>query len=543
MPIIQDKMNTIKDCCEQIHNEFIRTADLIDLIRLKMNKSVQINSIINITQAQNPSDQNHPYRMGFSANSTSSAGNITDYEWSGTDGIAVSGNPVTIDWPASGQKTLNLTITDSAGNKKTNNIVVNLASKNAAPQVSVKITSVGQPNSPQNSDYRAYVAANASSNVGSITKYDWYVDGSLVSPDAGPNPRIDLKHSGSVSVKVIVTDTMNNTTSDETIVNIAAPQQQVNVTVNANAYVSGSNNIIASATASASNGAAIAYYYWYLDGNINYSSTGKDITFQNLTPGQHSVWVIAQTAGGQSSQSNPLYLTIQGQQGGNTAEDVFTVDFTVTQSKNSDGSIQVSFTPIAKLNGNIIPGSKYTRDWSGELSVPYSSAYSTMYDAPYDAVGKTYGSNTNGDVSETLKATYNGKTAQVTKTYSVTGVDLAPKLASFEYTTVNRESESENENGGTTVHHYNGYRLIFSIDKGYIRSFNLGDGLRTGDYPNPDSASVSMSAGSSPPPQSDPGGSGTDRAVSGMKLTIVAVYNGATYTINSDVQVVSYQSG
>lgn len=195
MSINEEKMNQFKSGCSGITIALSGAANLIDQIRFALGNSNQFQTMIQVSQPQNPGGQS-PYKVTFRAVANRS---ISNYDWS-TNPIAGIVDPpaeyATYDWSGSGpgQKTVNLTVTDFEGNTQTASLNITLQPSSAlslnipAPTTNENAKYIFLPETvnfipPAGNRYTYYATAGSSGDAGYSQTPIFTGDGVTPMPD------------------------------------------------------------------------------------------------------------------------------------------------------------------------------------------------------------------------------------------------------------------------------------------------------------------------------------------------------------------------
>ena len=305
---INNLANLLRDKFVEMRAAQQRTYDLIELIYSRYKNRPKVILDIVITQNQDLNNQEHPYMMKFTQGGIVENTTLSNFSWFTGEQI-VYGKDATLEWSSPGMKSIILTAETAKGKKVVAERSVFLTSA-AATNISLSI-SVNQPPPNISNNYNAQASATASTTRGEIVRYDWYVEGSLVAPNAGPNPTLNLIGSGNRSVGCMVTDSTGNQMFTSITINVESRSLVLNFTVTPSGYSAPENNgtLYVSASAS-SNAGGIESYTWELNGNV-VPGNGATNTITNVGYGARTVKVTARDTAGNTANGS-VVINVEG---------------------------------------------------------------------------------------------------------------------------------------------------------------------------------------------------------------------------------------
>ncbi|MDW8309611.1 MAG: PKD domain-containing protein, partial [Verrucomicrobiales bacterium] len=153
-------------------------------------------------------------------------GNIVSYAWTfGDGGTANYANPV-YAYLTPGQYTARLVVTDNAGGKGTNSVVITVGASNRPP-VAVVSANPTRGAAPLTVNFSS---AGSSDPDGSIVAYAWsFGDGGT---STAPNPVYTYANRGTFTARLTVTDNRGATASNAVTINVRQPPRLTNARVN-----------------------------------------------------------------------------------------------------------------------------------------------------------------------------------------------------------------------------------------------------------------------------------------------------------------------
>jgi PKD repeat protein len=232
----------------------------------------------------------------FTATATDQDGDtIASYNWDFGDGTTTTSQEPAVShiYPAStslGQKTVRLTVTDSAGETSSPPVEKQLEVVNAPPTASVSCS----PETVQPNQATSCSSSGSGDPDGPVT-YAWDIDGDGFDDGSGASPEFSFATPGARTVRLRVTDADGATAEAQDSVTVnAAPTVSVSCTPES---VRPNEATICSASASDPDGGAISYA-WDIDGDG--FDDGSDATeqFSFPSPGTRTITVRVTDADG-----------------------------------------------------------------------------------------------------------------------------------------------------------------------------------------------------------------------------------------------------
>jgi PKD repeat protein len=267
--------------------------------------------------------------------SSDPGGAIANYAWDFGDGTASATNAaatITHPYATAGTFIVQLTVTDGNGGSTTTFRQLRV---NAKPVASF---SYG-PVTPLIGEQVSFDGTTSADPDGTISKYDWDLDGNGTFETTGANPTHVYGEAGDVKVKLQVTDA-DNTVSDvvQRTVTVQATKPTAGLTFSpANPLPGQAVTLTSTSTPSASPGApSLVATQW----DFNYSpladftldGAGASIVTSFATPGNHTVAIkVMETGGGFAIATTTIPVNAPPQAG-----------FTVTPAKPAEGK-EVTF--------------------------------------------------------------------------------------------------------------------------------------------------------------------------------------------------------
>ena len=259
------------------------------------------------------------------ASSTATGRTITAYQWALTSGATIAGfsggtsaSTATLLTSGVGSVTVQLTVTDSAGQQATatSTLTVNAP---AAPTVSLLASATVVP--AGGSLTLDGSASKAASGL-SLAAYQWAIisGGTLAHFTTSTNAAtasLDTlgSASGVLTVQLTVTDSLGQTSSTSTTINVAALSPTAAISTPSASVVIGSSVVFDGSGSLSPAGRTIAAYQWsLLSGNgvatLSSGATASSATFSAVASGSFTVRLtVTDSAGVQSSQTSTVTVT------------------------------------------------------------------------------------------------------------------------------------------------------------------------------------------------------------------------------------------
>lgn len=291
----------------ELKTKKLATASLIDQITVQLRRiyesDVAPEIYISATSPQDPSGPN-PLRVGFTSTVARTNSPIVSYAWSSPGGtVASQGQAATfINWDSSGQKRVTLTVVTQNGKTYSFFYDIALGADQSDPVESFHIT-VDQP---QPGTYNVYARAHTVLNRGSVVSYDWYVDNTLIAPNAGPNPLLQTGGPGQRNIRCFMTHSGGGVYSSTTNVFFPAISSTWSGKINYSARNFTQNTATVNvAPAFTSSGGAITNYVMQIDSMNPVSTSTPSADFVGVSLGyEHNIQVIMTDAQGQQKTAN-----------------------------------------------------------------------------------------------------------------------------------------------------------------------------------------------------------------------------------------------
>ena len=211
-------------------------------------------------------------------------GNIVTYEWdTDDDGYyddyddAPNGQTTTVSFDEEGTYTIGLRVTDNGNVERTTETQITVT--NPAPNASFTVTE------SDSEGLSVALDAGASSDPdGSITAYDWYVDGTREA--SGSAVTLDFSRKGAYQVRLEVTDNGGKTASVTRTVGVSEPPTP-RISFDPGKTVGTGQTIRLSGAASSDPDGQISAYRWSIGGGD--TADGAEISRSFRRPGEYNV--------------------------------------------------------------------------------------------------------------------------------------------------------------------------------------------------------------------------------------------------------------
>ena len=240
----------------------------------------------------------------FSANNSSDDERIVSYEWEFEDGTTESGEEIYRYFNSTGEHTVTLTVTDTAGNTDSATATFevrkeDLTDPTAELSASKTTANVGES--------IAFDASNSSDEQSGIESYHWNFDGDKMFEETTESPTNSHAFSapGEYQVEVMVKDGGSNGLTDVASVNVTVQEadQEPNDTAQPSAAIDAPENVTVgeqfSVDASEStDDTSIVEYDWSFDGDA--TKTGTTATYAFESAGEHTVALTVTDAAGKT---------------------------------------------------------------------------------------------------------------------------------------------------------------------------------------------------------------------------------------------------
>ncbi|QZX99120.1 PKD domain-containing protein [Halobaculum rubrum] len=214
----------------------------------------------------------------FDASDASDAdGSIVGYAWDldGDGDYDATGETVTHTYGSSGEYPVSLRVTDDDGASAVTTETVTVGSGNRAPSASFQIS----PQSPTVGDTLTFDASGASDPDGSISRYEWDLDGDGDYDATGRVVERGVERSGTYEIGLRVTDDDGATDRVSRSVTVAEPENQqptATFEVSPSPPVAGSPATFDASAADDPDG-SITGYEWDLDGDGGVDASGRSV--------------------------------------------------------------------------------------------------------------------------------------------------------------------------------------------------------------------------------------------------------------------------
>jgi hypothetical protein len=254
----------------------LQVTDAASAVVTSNSVSITVNSALSISISPTSVTLNVGQSQTFSATASGGSGSYSSYQWY-VNGVAQSGQTAsTFSYSpaASGSYSITVTVTDSLGATSAQSTAATVA-VNIVLSVTVSPTSwamdVGQS--------KTFTATPAGGS-GSYTGYQWYVDSALQIGEATSTFSYSPVSSGSYSITVTVTDSLDTTSAQSTAATVTVSASPT-VSITPTGPVTMDAGQVQTFTAAASGGSGTLSYQWYLDGvavgskSVSYSYTAS----------------------------------------------------------------------------------------------------------------------------------------------------------------------------------------------------------------------------------------------------------------------------
>ena len=147
--------------------------------------------------------------VNFNGGLSSDNVGIVSYEWDFDDGDAAAGRTPSHVYPNPGEYTVELTVTDAAGNTDTDTLTVTVE-ENTLPTASFEYS----PSTPTVSDTVSFNASESNDPDGSIQSYEWDFGDGITATATGSKSSYSYDSPGNYTIELTVTDGNGATDTD-----------------------------------------------------------------------------------------------------------------------------------------------------------------------------------------------------------------------------------------------------------------------------------------------------------------------------------------
>lgn len=259
---------------------------------------VRVNAKPTVAITYEPTNPSTGQRVTFDADATDPDGSIESYEWRIGGKLVSTARTMNHTFTSAGSHEVSIEVMDDNGATDDANVTVNVTKGNLSPVVSVKST----PEIPTTGT-RVKFATQASDPDGTVSSYEWTVDGE--NTGMGPNLNHTFDSPGSHEVTVTVTDDGGASTSASVTVLVnARPQGSIEYSPD-RPVVGQEIEFVASASDPDGN---VTSYGWRIDGER--AGSGPDTRYTFESTGSHEVTL---TVSDDSGASIAVSITISVQ--------------------------------------------------------------------------------------------------------------------------------------------------------------------------------------------------------------------------------------